>query len=306
VNTRPEDLCLHMARLTGRCLRRKDSTGRLGNPGARPELGQGVTEALATVGVKVVQHNKTALVTGASRGIGRATALALAETGVHVLVHYGRSPQEAQSVVENIQSKGGRADAIRADLATPEGASSLAKEVRSIVGDRLDILVANAGVSKSATIKDHTIQDFDNLFSTNVRSPFFLVQQILPILGPGSNIVLISSLVARAVVGKPDLENSSILLYAATKGAIETLVKNWAAILGPRGIRVNAVAPGVIETDMSNFAKTEAGRDVTLGMQALKRIGKPEDVADVVAFLASDKARWITGASIPVDGGSKL
>jgi 3-oxoacyl-[acyl-carrier protein] reductase len=254
----------------------------------------------------MVQNNKTALVTGASRGIGRATALALAETGVHVLVHYGRSAQEAQSVVENIESMGGRAEAIRADLATPEGASSLVKEVRSIVGDRLDILVANAGVSKSATIKDHTIGDFDNLFSTNVRSPFFLVQQILPVLGNGSNIVLISSLAARAVVGRPDLENSSILLYAATKGAIETLVKNWAAILGPRGIRVNAVAPGVIETDMSNFAKTEAGQKATLGMQALKRIGKPEDVADVVAFLVSDKARWITGASIPVDGGSKL
>jgi len=254
----------------------------------------------------MVQHNKTALVTGASRGIGRATALALAQTGAHVLVHYGRSAEEAQSLVESIHSEGGRADAIRADLATPEGATSLAKEARSIVGDRLDILVANAGVSKSATIKDHAIEDFDNLFSTNVRSPFFLVQQLLPILGQGSNIVLISSLAARAVVGKPDLENRSILLYAATKGAIETLVKNWAAILGPRGIRVNAVAPGVIETDMSNFTKTEEGREATLGMQALKRIGKPEDVADVVAFLASDKARWITGASIPVDGGSKL
>ena len=254
----------------------------------------------------MVQHNKTALVTGASRGIGRATALALAETGAHVLVHYGRSAPEAKSLVESIHSKGGRADAIRADLATPEGVASLAKEARSIVGDRLDILVANAGVSKSATIKDHAIEDFDNLFSTNVRSPFFLVQQLLPILGQGSNIVLISSLAARAVVGKPDLENRSILLYAATKGAIETLVKNWAAILGPRGIRVNAVAPGVIETDMSNFTKTEEGREATLGMQALKRIGKPEDVADVVAFLASDKARWITGASIPVDGGSKL
>jgi len=254
----------------------------------------------------MVQYNKTALVTGASRGIGRAIALALAETGAHVLVHYGRSAKEAQSLVESIRSKGGRADAIRADLATPDGATSLAKEARSIVGDQLDILVANAGVSKSATIKDHTIEDFDNLFSTNVRSPFFLVQQLLPILGQGSNIVLISSLAARVVVGKPDLKNPSILLYASTKGAIETLVKNWAAILGPRGIRVNAVAPGVIETEMSNFAKTEAGREATLGMQALKRIGKPEDVADVVAFLVSDKARWITGASIPVDGGSKL
>jgi NAD(P)-dependent dehydrogenase (short-subunit alcohol dehydrogenase family) len=87
---------------------------------------------------------------------------------------------------------------------------------------------------------------------------------------------------------------------------LETLVKNWAAILGPRGIRVNAVAPGVIDTEMSSFTKTEAGRELTLGMQALKRLGKPEDVADVVAFVASDAARWITGASIPVDGGSKL
>jgi 3-oxoacyl-[acyl-carrier protein] reductase len=251
-------------------------------------------------------QNKTALVTGASRGIGRATALALAETGAHVLVHYARSVQEAQSLVESIHSKGGRADAIRADLATPEGAASLAKEARSIIGDRLDILVANAGVSKNATIKDHTIEDFDNLFATNVRSPFFLVQQLLPVLGEGSNIIVISSIGAHAVVGKPSLDSPSLLAYSSTKGALETLVKNWAAILGPRSIRVNAVAPGVIDTDMSNFTKTEAGREATLGMQALKRIGKPEDVADVVAFLASDKARWITGASIPVDGGSKL
>ena len=132
------------------------------------------------------------------------------------------------------------------------------------------------------------------------------MQQLLSLLGEGSNIIVISSLGARAVVGKPGLDNPSILAYASTKGALETLVKNWAAILGPQGIRVNAVAPGAIDTDMSNFTKTEAGREVTLGMQALKRIGKPEDVADVVAFLASDAARWITGASIPVDGGSKL
>jgi 3-oxoacyl-[acyl-carrier protein] reductase len=251
-------------------------------------------------------QGKTALVTGASRGIGRATAAALAEAGAWVLVHYGRSAPEAESLVAGIRSSGGRAEAIQGDLGTPDGAALLAREVRSIVGGRLDVLVSNAGISKAATIQDHTVEDFDNLFATNVRGPFFLVQQLLPVLGEGSSIIVISSLGAHAVVGRPGLDNPSILAYASTKGALETLVKNWAAILGPRGIRVNAVAPGVIDTDMSNFTKTEAGREFVLGMQALKRIGRPEDVADVVAFLASNTARWITGASIPVDGGSKL
>jgi 3-oxoacyl-[acyl-carrier protein] reductase len=251
-------------------------------------------------------QNKTALVTGASRGIGRATALALARAGAHVLVHYGRSAKEAESLVTEIQTKGGRADAISADLGTPDGAALLATQVRSIVGNRLDVLVLNAGISKAARIADHSVEDFDSLFATNVRGPFFLVQQLLPVLGDGSSIVAISSAVARTVVGKPGLDNPSILAYASTKGALETLVRHWAAILGPSGIRVNAVAPGVIDTDMSNFTKTEAGPEVALGMQALKRLGKPDDVADVVAFVASDAARWITGASIPVDGGSKL
>jgi 3-oxoacyl-[acyl-carrier protein] reductase len=254
----------------------------------------------------MAQHNKTALVTGASRGIGRATAAALARAGAHVLVHYGRSEREAESLVSEIQTEGGLANAISADLGTPSGAELLAKQVRSIVGDQLDVLVLNAGISKAAPLADYKVEDFDNLFATNVRSPFFLVQQLLPILGNGSNIIVISSIVAHAVVGKPGVDNPSLLAYSSTKGALETLVKNWAAILGPQGIRVNAVAPGVIDTDMSNFTKTEAGREAALGMQALTRIGKPEDVADVVAFLASDKARWITGASIPVDGGSKL
>jgi 3-oxoacyl-[acyl-carrier protein] reductase len=251
-------------------------------------------------------ESRTALVTGASRGIGRATAAALARAGARVLVHYGRSTEEANSLVAEIQGKGGRADAISADLGTPDGTSSLAKQVRSIVGDRLDVAVLNAGISKAARIADYTVEDFDSLFATNVRGPFFLLQQLLPVLGEGSSVIVISSLGARSVVGKPGLETPSILAYASTKGALETLVRNWATILGPRGIRVNAVAPGVIDTDMSNFTKTEAGREVALGMQALKRLGKPEDVADVVAFLASDGARWITGASIPVDGGSKL
>ena len=242
---------------------------------------------------------KTALVTGASRGIGRASALALARAGAQVLVHYGRGAVEAEGVVNEICKAGGRADAIAADLAARDGAHKLAKQVRSIVGDRLDILVANAGVSKAATIEDTTIEDFDNLFAVNVRAPFFLVQQLLPILGSGGSIILVSSLAAHASVG-------TLSAYAATKGAVDTLVKHFASALGPRNVRVNAVAPGAVATDMSSFTKTEAGRDFTLGIQALKRLAQPDDIGGVIAFLASDDARWISGDTIRVDGGSKL
>jgi 3-oxoacyl-[acyl-carrier protein] reductase len=242
---------------------------------------------------------KTALVTGASRGIGRSTALALAEAGAQVLVHYGNSAAEAEEVVRQIRADGGRADAVGADLTVADAPHRLAAQVRKIVGDRLDILVANAGVAASVTIEDTTVEEFDRLFAVNVRAPFFLVQQLLPILGSGSSVVLLSSLAAHASVG-------TLSAYAATKGAVDTLVKHFAAALGDRGIRVNAVAPGVVATDMSSFAKTDGGRDFTLSLQALKRIAQPDDIGDVIAFLASDAARWITGDTIRVDGGSKL
>jgi NAD(P)-dependent dehydrogenase (short-subunit alcohol dehydrogenase family) len=242
---------------------------------------------------------KTAFVTGASRGIGRASALALAKAGAQVLVHYGRGSAEADAVAKEIRAAGGRADAVAADLAAPDGPHKLAKQVRGTIGDRLDILVANAGISKAATIEATTIEDFDRLFAVNVRAPFFLVQQLLPILGNGSSIILLSSLAARAAVG-------TLAAYAATKGAVDTLVKYFAAALGERGIRVNAVAPGVVTTDMSSFVKTEAGRDYALGIQALKRLAYPDDISGAIAFLASDDARWITGDTIRVDGGSKL
>jgi 3-oxoacyl-[acyl-carrier protein] reductase len=251
--------------------------------------------------------NKTALVTGASRGIGRATAQALANAGAHVIVHYGRAAAQAEALVAEIRAAGGRADAAEADLSIPEGAATLARQVRVIVAEHLDIFVSNAGISKAAAMEEHTIEDFDKLFATNVRSPFFLVKELLPLFREGSSIILVSSLAAHAAPGNPGQPGApTIPAYAATKGALETLVKHWAAMLGPRGIRVNGVAPGVIETDMSNFTKTESGRSLTLAMQALKRVGQPSDVADVIAFIASDGARWITGASIPVDGGSKL
>jgi 3-oxoacyl-[acyl-carrier protein] reductase len=242
---------------------------------------------------------KTALVTGGSRGIGRASALALAAAGAQVLVHYGHGAEEADAVVAEIRQGGGRADTVAADLAASDGAHRLARQTRSIIGDRLDILVANAGVSKAATIEETTVEDFDRFFAVNVRAPFFLLQQLLPILSKGSTVVFISSLAARAVVG-------TIPAYAATKGAVDTMVKHFASMLGERGIRVNAVAPGVVQTDMSNFTKTDTGREFTLGMQSLKRLAEPDDISGVVAFLASEEARWITGDTIHVDGGSKL
>jgi 3-oxoacyl-[acyl-carrier protein] reductase len=129
---------------------------------------------------------KTALVTGASRGIGRASALALAGRGAQVLVPYGRRAKEAEAVVSEIRKAGGCSEAVSADLATAEAAHTLARKTRDIIGDRLDILVANAGISKAATIEETTVRDFDTLFAVNVRAPFFLVQQLLPILGSGS------------------------------------------------------------------------------------------------------------------------
>ena len=242
---------------------------------------------------------KTALVTGASRGIGRASALALAKAGAQVLVHYGTGEKAAAAVVAEIRQAGGRAEKVAADLRAPDGPHALATRVRAIVGDRLDILVANAGISKAATLEETTVEDFNDLFAVNVRAPYFLVQQLLPTLCKNSSIVLLSSLAAHATVG-------TLSAYAATKGAIDTLVKHFASALGDRGIRVNAVAPGVVDTDMSNFARSDAGRDFTLGIQALKRIAQPDDIAAAVVFLASDEARWITGDTLRVDGGSKL
>jgi 3-oxoacyl-[acyl-carrier protein] reductase len=187
-----------------------------------------------------IQNNlsgKTALVTGASRGIGRATALTLAQAGAQVSVHYSTGEKEATGVVTDIRNAGGKADKIAADLRTADGPHHLAELVRAIVGERLDILVANAGIAVPSPIEETTVDDFDKLFAVNVRAPYFLVQQLLPIMEKGSSVMLLSSLAARAVVG-------NLSAYAATKGAIDTLVKHFASALGDPGHSSQRGSPG--------------------------------------------------------------
>lgn len=243
---------------------------------------------------------KVALITGASRGLGRATALRLAEKGARVLVHYSASAAAADAVLAQVRSQGGQADALAGDLAAADGAHKLAAAVRDLGIDRLDILVASAGIGEMAAIEDQTVESFDRHFAVNVRAPFFLVQQCLPILGEGSSVVFLSSVVARAAF------NGSAV-YSATKGAIEVLTRNLAKELGPRGIRVNAIAPGAIDTDMAQiFLGTEEGRTFIKGQQALQRIGQPDDIADAVLFLASDQSRWVDGRALEVSGGANL
>lgn len=244
-------------------------------------------------------EGKTALVTGGSRGIGRAAVLSLAREGAQIIIHYGKAKKEAESIAAEIVAKGGRAQAVSADMASPEGPHELAEKVRAIVGDRLDILVANAGISIPASIEDTKVADFDQLFAVNVRAPFFVIQQLLPILSEGSSVVVTTSLAAHGAV-------EGIAAYSMTKGALDTMVKHFALTLGARGIRVNSVAPGIVETDMSEFARSEQGRKYAMDMQALKRVAQPDDIGDAIAFLASNDARWITGDIVHVDGGAKL
>jgi NAD(P)-dependent dehydrogenase (short-subunit alcohol dehydrogenase family) len=244
--------------------------------------------------------NKIALVTGASRGIGRATASRLAEAGARVIVHYSASKAAADDLVAEIRAKGGQADAVGGDLSASDAAHKLAEAIKALGIEKLDVLVNNAGVANLGAIQDQTVEDFDRHFAINVRAPYFLTQQLLPLLGEGSSVIFLSSVVARVA-----FDGTSA--YSATKGAVEVITRNLAKELGPRGIRVNAIAPGAIDTDMAQgFIGSDEGREYVKNMQALKRIGQPDDIADAVLFLASDQSRWVDGRSLEVSGGSNL
>lgn len=245
------------------------------------------------------RQNKVALVTGASRGMGRAAAIALASAGAHVLVHYNSNGQAADAVVAEISNRGGSAQTVSADLGTPDGPFGLSAAVRRIANGKIDIFVSNAGICRPLSLRNTTAEDFDEQFAVNVRAPFFLVQQLAPMMPSGGSIVPTSSLAARTTVGE-------LSAYAASKGVISILVIQLAAELGKQGLRVNGIAPGIVATDMSTFIETKEGHDFTLGLQSIKRIATADDIAAVIAFLTSDAAGWITGDVIHVDGGSKL
>lgn len=243
---------------------------------------------------------KSAFVTGSSQGIGAATAKALAADGYRVIVHYGGNRALAEDVVRTIREAGGAAEMVSGDLADPDTPEVLAAEVADLCPEGLDALVLNAAVMPPSDIATCNAATFDRIFAINLRAPFFLLQHLAPTLVDGASVVFVSSLTARRATG-------AVAAYGSMKAAIESLVRRAASEFGGRWIRVNAVAPATTATGpIAPWTDTEAGREATISVQALKRVAQPEDIGDAISLLCSDKARWITGAVIPVDGGAML
>lgn len=249
-------------------------------------------------------HGKVALITGASRGIGRAIALALAQRGAFVVLHYNQAAEEAQRLVAQIEADGGGALAITADLARSGAPEYLFAALDAGLQERLcdtrfDILVNNAGIGKRATIENTIEADFDRIVQVNLKAPFFIIQRALSRLRDGGRVINISSMATRAAY--PDMA-----AYAPSKAAIEALTLLLAVQLGSRGITVNAVLPGATATDMNPGAIDPQSSQALAATIALRRVGQPADIAEVVAFLASDAARWVTAQCIEASGGQRL
>ncbi|ARF57345.1 SDR family oxidoreductase [Streptomyces gilvosporeus] len=251
---------------------------------------------------------RTALVTGGSRGIGRAIAERLGRDGARVAVHYGRDEVAAKETVAAIEAEGGRAFAIRAELGVPGDAATLWAAFDE-QADGLDILVNNAGINKAVdgTLKrigEVTEEDFDRLFAVNAKAPFFIAQQGLRRMRDGGRIITTSTGLTRGAA-KPEL-----IAYAMSKGAVDVFTSTLAKDLGPRGITVNAVAPGAVDTDMNaGWLRGEGNSEARTALRAISplgRVGQPADIGDVVAFLASDDSRWVTGQWIDATGGALL
>ncbi|WP_327321233.1 SDR family oxidoreductase [Streptomyces sp. NBC_01210] len=248
--------------------------------------------------------NKTALVTGGSRGIGRSISLRLAQGGVLVAVHFGHDAKAARETVEQIQAAGGQAFAIQAELGVPGDAHELwtaFDEGLARHGARpgLDILVNNAGVTLPKGITEASEEEYDRVFAVNVKAPFFIIQQGLCRLRDGGRIISVSSAAARIAI-------PHIVAYAMTKAALNTLTLTLAQQLGTRGITVNAVAPAFVKTDINPTLAQPHILAAAASASVFNRIGEPSDIADVVSFVASDQARWVTGHCLDATGGTHL
>jgi 3-oxoacyl-[acyl-carrier protein] reductase len=243
---------------------------------------------------------RTALVTGASRGIGAAIARRLAADGARVIAHYSSGAEETRQVVAQIVAAGGQASTVQADLSSAQGPFELMDRVaRQLGGEKLHVLVNNAGAAPFVSTAEMTPDAFDALANLNMRSVFFVTQGALPLLADGGNIVNVSSLVTRATF-------PGIPAYSATKGFVDVATLHWAQEFAPRGIRVNAVAPGAIDTRMSAWMHGPGGAETLKTIQALPGFGQPEHVAGVVAFLVGPDGAWTTGQVIDASGGTKL
>jgi NAD(P)-dependent dehydrogenase (short-subunit alcohol dehydrogenase family) len=239
---------------------------------------------------------KTALVTGGSRGLGRAIATRLAANGALTAVHYGGNERGALETVAEIERAGGTAFTVGADLATAGGVDRLVDGLTGgLAGRRLDVLVNNAGVF-TGTFEETTPEEFDHAFAVNVRSLFFLTQRLVPLLADGGRVINMSSGVTRLAIPQ--------VVYQMTKAAVDVLGRSLAMLLGPRGITVNTVQPGVTETYMNAWLRGDAEAAAGISaITALGRPGQPTDIAGVVSFLASADAGWVTGHALETTGG---
>jgi 3-oxoacyl-[acyl-carrier protein] reductase len=234
---------------------------------------------------------KAALITGSSRGIGRAIAERLAADGAAVIIHYARNKQPAQEVMNNILGRGGEAIAIQADISKPAEVRRLFSEAEKAMGG-LDIIVANAGVHISKPLIQNSEADYDYIFDVNTKGVFFTLQEAARRVRDGGRIVVVST-------GGTKMHFANMSLYLGSKGAIEQFARSLSLELGPRNVTVNVLSPGFTDTDML----PEQYRDYGASLSPFNRVGAPQDVADVAVFLASDAARWITGQNLQAGGG---
>lgn len=251
-------------------------------------------------------EGRTALVTGGSRGIGRAISTRLAREGALVAVHYGHDQAAADRTVKEIETDGGRAFAIHAELGVPGDAATLwsafDRELAAYAPDAepgLDILVNNAGITLPRTIEHVTEEDYDRVFAVNTKAPFFILQQGVGRLRSGGRIINISS-------GATRFAFPAIIAYCMSKAALDHVGLSLAVELAPRNITVNTVAPGFTETEINPTLKDPQIRQALSGHSVFNRLGAPADIADVVSFVASEDARWLTGQWLEATGGVHL